>query len=95
MLTDNPVILERAKRMPTLFCAQKTAAKSVITEELLIKANIDSFGNDVGKVTNWVTSMYDVQAQFEPGSPEYDALEYRIMCGQQFQQNQSRGSRSE
>lgn len=31
--------------------------------------------------------MFDVQAQFEPGSPEYEELDYRIKCGQLFQQN--------
>lgn len=87
MLTDNPVLLANTRNMPTLYCAQKTAAKSVITEDLLVKANIASFGNDVGRVTNWITSMYDVQARFDPGSEEYKTLEYRIMCGQQYQQN--------
>ena len=82
MLTDNPVILANTREIPTLYCIQRAAAKSVITEELLIKANIASFGNDVGKVTNWITSMYDVQAQFGRESKEYKALEYRIMCGQ-------------
>ena len=31
--------------------------------------------------------MFDVQAQFEKGSPEYEILDYRIKCGQLFQQN--------
>lgn len=31
--------------------------------------------------------MFDVQAQYEPGSKEYQALDYRIKCGQLYQQN--------
>lgn len=86
-ITDNPVVLETAPRLKTLYCAQKSAQKKVPTEEDLIQSNIDGFGNDVGKVTNRITSMYDVQAQFEPGSPEYETLAYRIRSGQQYQQN--------
>ncbi|MBQ5390093.1 MAG: hypothetical protein IIU58_04220, partial [Clostridia bacterium] len=48
---------------------------------------IDSFGDDIGKTTNWITSMFEVQAQFSKDSPEYRELDYRIMCGQLFQQN--------
>lgn len=58
-----------------------------MSEDDFIHANIDSFGDDIGKTTNWITSMFDVQAQFEPGSPEYEELDYRIKCGQLFQQN--------
>ena len=61
--------------------------KKIPTEEDLIRSNIDGFGNEVGKVTNRVTSMYDVQAMFEPGSVEYETLAYRIQCGQLYQQN--------
>ena len=68
-------------------CVQRKAQKISVTEEDLVKSNIDSFGDDIGKTTNWITSMFDVQARFEPGSKEYDTLEYRIMCGQLFQQN--------
>ena len=58
-----------------------------MTEELLVKANLASFGDDIGKTTNYITSMYDVQAQYEPGSVEYETLAYRIQSGQLFQQN--------
>jgi len=86
-LTDNRVLVDNIRPMRTLVCAQKSAQKKIVTEADLIQSNIAGFGNDVGKVTNYVTSMYDVQAQFEPGSREYEALEYRIQCGQLYQQN--------
>lgn len=87
MLTDNEVLVGRLKEMPSLVCVQRKAKKIIVTEDDAIRANINSFGDDIGKTTNWITSMFDVQAQFEKGSPEYQELEYRIQCGQLFQQN--------
>lgn len=86
--TSSNVLVENVRPTPTLMCLQKKAAKVVITEEALIESNINSFGSAIGQITNWVTSMYDVQAKFEPGSREYETLEYRIQCGQNFQQNE-------
>ena len=79
--------MENVRPTLTLVCAQKSAQKKVVTEADLIQSNIDGFGNEVGKVTNRVTSMYDVQARYEPGSAEYETLAYRIRCGQLYQQN--------
>ena len=87
MLTDNPVLVEKLRPLPALMCVQRKAQKKVVTEEDAIRSNIDSFGDDIGKTTNWITSMFDVQAKFEKGSREYDVLDYRIKCGQLFQQN--------
>ena len=85
--TNNRVLVDNLRDLPALMCFQRKAAKTVPTEEILIQANIDSFGDDIGKVTNRVTSMYDVQSLYDPDSEEYQTLEYRIMCGQQLQQN--------
>lgn len=87
MLTDNTVLVNNLKELPALMCVQRKASKKVVTEEDFVQANIDSFGDDIGKTTNWITSMFDVQAQFEKGSKEYETLDYRIKCGQLFQQN--------
>lgn len=87
MLTDNEVLVGRLKELPALMCVQRKAKKKVVQEQDAIQANIDSFGDDIGKTTNWITSMFDIQAQYERGTPEYDALDYRIKCGQLFQQN--------
>ena len=87
MLTDNDVLVRNLKELPALMCIQRKATKRLVSEEDSIQSNIDSFGDDIGKVTNWITSMFDVQAQFEKGSPEYEELDYRIKCGQLFQQN--------
>ena len=89
MITDNEVLIRNHKQTPAVMCVQRRAKKKVPTEEDIIQSNIDSFGDDIGKITNWITSMFDVQAQFEKGTPEYEELDYRIKCGQLFQQNYS------
>ncbi len=85
--TDNPILMENHRILPTILCIQRKAEKKVITEKLLVKANKASFGDDIGKYTNGITSQFELLAQYEPDSPEYRELEYRIMCGQLFQQN--------
>lgn len=86
-LTDNRVLLDNVRDLPTIFCIQRTSEKIDPTEDDLIKSNILGFGDEIGKVTNRVTSMFDVMALYPPDSEEYKTLEYRIMAGQQFQQN--------
>jgi len=87
MITDNRVLVDNFRPLPSIMCAQRNATKIQITEDALIQSNIDSFGDDIGKTTNWITTMFDVQAQFSPDSEEYKILDYRIMCGQLYQQN--------
>lgn len=87
MLTDNEVLVGHLQVLPALMCVQRKAQKRIVTESDFIQANIDSFGDDIGKTTNWITSMFDVQARFSKDSPQYKELDYRIKCGQLFQQN--------
>lgn len=87
MLTDNPVLVHKLKPLPALMCAQRRAVKMVPTEDDFINSNIESFGNDIGQTTNWITSMYEARAKFPKHSEEYDVLSYRIRCGQLYQQN--------
>ena len=85
-LTDSPVLLRRTKSTRTIMCAQRVAEKVLPSEDSLVKSNISGFGDDIGKITNRITAMFDVRSQFELGSAEYEELSYRIMCGQHFQQ---------
>lgn len=87
LTTDNDVLLSNIRTLPAIMCTQRKAPKIVITEDDLVQANIDSFGDDIGMYTNGITSQFDVQSQFEIGSKEHTILDYRIMCGQLFQQN--------
>jgi len=87
MCTDNPIIVNRTKHSPTIICLQKRAAKKIPTEDDIIASNKLAFNDDIGVVTNHVTSMIEVQSGYSPESDEYKTLDYRIMCGQLFQQN--------
>lgn len=87
MLTDNRVLIDRFEKLPVLSCGQKNAKKKIVEEDDLILSNIDSFGNEIGQITNRVTSMFEVRDLFDDGSEEYEELTYRIQCGQQLQQN--------
>lgn len=82
-----PLIVENTKDLPAIVCEQRRAPKCVPTENDFIQANINSFGNAVGEITNKITSMIEVQSQFKQGSREYNILDYRIKCGQLYQQN--------
>lgn len=87
MLTNNDVLVNNLVELPAIMCVQRRAEKRVICEEDLIEANISSFGDDIGKITNRITTMFEVQSKFDKDSKEYKELDYRIMCGQLFQQN--------
>lgn len=87
LTTNNKVLVDNFRNEPSIMCIQRKAEKVDVTEELLIQSNINSFGDDIGKTTNWITTMFDVQAGFSPDSEEYKVLDYRIKCGQLFQQN--------
>lgn len=86
-ITDNAVLLRRTRKTPTIFCIQHRAEKHKITEQLLIDSDINGFGNQIGKITNDITSQFDIQTKFEPETLEYDTLAYRIICGQLYQQD--------
>ena len=87
MLTDNPVLVSKHEPLPALMCVQRKAQKKLVSEDDAISSNIASFGDDIGRTTNWATSMYDVRSRFDPDSDEYKILTYRIQCAQLYQQN--------
>lgn len=86
-LTDNKVLVDNFRPRKTLMCLQKKASKAVPQEDDFIRSNISGFGNEIGQITNWITSMFDIQSGYQQDSDEYKILEYRIQAGQQFQQN--------
>ena len=87
MLTDNRVLVDYHRPLQTLMCIQRRAEKKLVTEDDIVAANIASFGDDIGKTTNWITSMFEVRSKFDKDSEEYKVLSYRINCGQLYQQN--------
>lgn len=85
--TSFPLLIENTKELPAVVCVQRKAPKCIPTEDDIVQSNINSFGNAVGEVTNKITSMFEVQARYENDSREYRILDYRIKCGQLYQQN--------
>lgn len=85
--TDNSIILKNTLYTPTIVCVQRKANKIIVNEEDIIAANKIGFTDEIGIVTNHITSMFEVQAGFPVDSEEYKTLSYRIMCGQLYQQN--------
>ncbi len=88
MNTSLPLLVDNTRELPAVVCVQRKAKKCIPTEDALMQSNINSFGNAVGEVTNKITSMFEVQARYEKDSREYRILDYRIKCGQLYQQNQ-------
>lgn len=86
--TALPLLVNNTRNLPAIVCVQRKAPACVPSEEDLIQSNINSFGNSVGEVTNRITSMFETQAAFKKGSRAYRILDYRIKCGQLYQQNQ-------
>ena len=85
--TSFPLLINNTVELPAVVCVQRKAPKCIPTEDDIMQSNINSFGNAVGEVTNKITSMFEVQARYEKDSREYRILDYRIKCGQLFQQN--------
>lgn len=86
LVTDNEILLRNTRDVPAIVCVQKKAEKHVITDELLARSNKLGFGDEIGAITNRITSMYDLATRFERSSEEYRTLDYRIKCGQLLQQ---------
>jgi mannose/fructose/N-acetylgalactosamine-specific phosphotransferase system component IIB len=85
--TSFPLLVNNTKELPAIVCVQRKAPKCIPTEDDIMQSNINSFGNVVGEVTNKITSMFEVQARYPKDSREYRILDYRIKCGQLYQQN--------
>lgn len=86
--TDNEPMLRNQVNIPALFCPQKKATKVIVTEEDVISANRAGFGSKIGSITNRITAMTSLMANYEPGSKEYETLRYRTQCGQKLQQEE-------
>ena len=72
--------------MQSIICEQRSIPKTRVTESLLRKSNKNGFGDAIGTYTNRITTMFDVLATLEKGSPEYNELMGRIIQWQAYQQ---------
>lgn len=85
--TDNEIIIKNTLNSETIECMQRKAKKIIPNESDMVRANKLAFGDEIGSTTNKITSMIELQSQFDKEGIEYKTLEYRIMCGQHYQQN--------
>lgn len=85
--TSFQLLVNHTKELPAIVCVQRKAPKCIPTEDDIVQSNINSFGNAVGEVTNRITSMFEVRSRYDKYSREYKILDYRIKCGQLYQQN--------
>ncbi len=86
--TTNQVLMRNQTNLPALRCIQRNAAKKVITEEELIKSNLQGFGSQIGQITNRCTAITSLMANYPKDSKEYQILKYRTQCFQNGQQNE-------
>lgn len=86
--TNNSVLLDKYIYLNPIQCVQRNIEKKIVTEDDIVKSNINGMGNKVGQITNRVTNMTEVQSRFEKDSEEYKILSYRMACGQLYQQNE-------
>ncbi|HBY19629.1 MAG TPA: hypothetical protein DEG71_01195 [Clostridiales bacterium] len=87
LTTNSDVLIRNTRELPAVLCVQKLANKVVVTEKELAQSNKDGFGDEIGSTTNRITGMIDVASSFDKDSKEYEELQYRIICGQNYQQN--------
>lgn len=84
--TNDPVLLANTRKLPAIYCVQRKGSKKLVEEADIIQSNKMSFGDAIGATTNVITSQICALAKFEKGSKEYNDLQYRILCGQLYQQ---------
>lgn len=88
LTTDNSVVRRVFNNDKVIVCEQKTAEKEVPTKESFIQADKNGFGNRIGSITNRGTSLYEVLAQYNEGTKEYNEVIKRIRCIQKGQQDE-------
>ena len=84
--SNNKILVDNWRYTPAIVCVQRSASKYVISDDLLRQSNKNGFGDEIGVTTNHITAMFDIQANYAPDSKEYQELDYRIQCGQLYQQ---------
>lgn len=86
--TNNASLIRRQTNLPALNCIQTKAPKKVVKEEDIIASNKAGFGSKIGSITNKITQMTSLMANYDQSSKEYETLRYRTQCGQALQQRE-------
>ena len=86
--TNNPVFLRCVyKDMLPITYEKKSTPKGLITDETLFEADLLSFSNDIGTITNYSTDMYAMLAQHHKGSKIYNEILERLKITRMLQGN--------
>ncbi|MCD8377867.1 MAG: hypothetical protein LUB59_03670 [Candidatus Gastranaerophilales bacterium] len=86
--TNNLVLMNNQENLPPLSCAQSAAKKVMVAEDDVVESNLNGFGSKIGQITNRITAITSLMANYEPGSLEYETLERRTQMGQKIQQDE-------
>ena len=86
--TNNAPLMRRQTNLPALNCIQTKAPKKIVTDVDVIASNKAGFGSKIGSITNKITAMTSLMANYEISSEEYKVLKYRTQCGQALQQRE-------
>ena len=86
--TNNAPLMRRQTNLLALNCIQTKAPKKVVTDEDVIVSNKAGFGSKIGSITNKITAMTSLMANYDKDSDEYEVLRYRTQCGQALQQRE-------
>ena len=86
--TNNSVLVDAYEPNLPVLCVQYKAEKKIPSESDFVKCTSAGFGSNIGIITNRITSMFEVQSHFPPNSKEYKVLDYRIKCGEAYQQSE-------
>lgn len=86
--TNNAPLMRCQTNLPALNCIQTNAPKKEVTEEDVVAANKAGFGSEIGSITNKITAMTSLMANYSKDSEEYKVLKYRTQCGQALQQRE-------
>lgn len=86
--TNNAPLMRRQTNLLALNCIQTKAPKKVVTDEDVIASNKAGFGSKIGSITNKITAMTSLMANYDKDSDEYEVLRYRTQCGQALQQRE-------
>ena len=73
--TSSPVFLRCAHKdtLPITY-EKKTAPIDKLTEEAMFQADLLSFSNDIGTITNYSTDMYTMLEQFHKGGKSHNTI---------------------
>lgn len=86
--SDNSVLIRNFRPLPVIECIQKKSSKKIVERKDMHKATYKVLGkNDIGTITNRITAMTSLMAQYDKESAEYKELLYRTQTGIAYQQD--------